>query len=131
MNNDNKNRGEKTPSAWLVTGGRMFKDRAFISEAGARAIAQERGDGASVEPLHLDDQLPPAPVAEEMEEMECTTCHNDGLNCNVCGYDPDASAQPAVPDVDALAQHIRKVDGNNDMGAGALAESICNWIEEQ
>lgn len=27
-------------------------------------------------------------------------------------------------DVDALAQEIRRVDGNHDMGAGALAEAI-------
>lgn len=31
-------------------------------------------------------------------------------------------------DVDALAQHIRRVDGNNSMGTGALAESICEWL---
>lgn len=31
-------------------------------------------------------------------------------------------------DVDALAQFIRKVDGNNRMGAGALAEKISEWL---
>jgi hypothetical protein len=36
--------------------------------------------------------------------------------------------QPAVPDVDALAQEIRRVDGNNTMGAGALAEHIVEWL---
>jgi hypothetical protein len=31
--------------------------------------------------------------------------------------------------VDALAQHIRQIDGNNSMGAGALAESIAEWAD--
>lgn len=37
--------------------------------------------------------------------------------------------QAACPDVDDLAQHIRRVDGQNAMGAGALAESICEWLQ--
>lgn len=84
---------EPNPSAWLVTGGCIFKDRAFISEEGAEKSASDRNDGASVEPLYL-------------------------------------CSQPAVPAVEALAQFIRKVDGNNDMGAGSPAEHICNWIVE-
>lgn len=32
-------------------------------------------------------------------------------------------------DPDQLAQHIRKVDGNNHLGAGLLAEKICEWFE--
>jgi hypothetical protein len=39
-----------------------------------------------------------------------------------------SAPQPAVPDVDALAQEIRRVDGNNTMGAGALAEHIVEWL---
>ncbi|HDS1721455.1 hypothetical protein NPS53_08100 [Pseudomonas putida] len=31
-------------------------------------------------------------------------------------------------DPDALAQFIRQIDGNNSMGAGALAEKICEWL---
>lgn len=31
-------------------------------------------------------------------------------------------------DPDALAQFIRKIDGNNSLGAGALAERICEWL---
>jgi hypothetical protein len=42
------------------------------------------------------------------------------------------SAQPAVsglvPDVDDLSNFIRGIDGSNKMGAGALAERICDWI---
>lgn len=33
-------------------------------------------------------------------------------------------------DPDKLAQYIRQVDGNNQMGAGALAERICEWLQD-
>ena len=36
-------------------------------------------------------------------------------------------AQPA-PDVDALAQLIREIDGKHQLGAGALAERIVEWL---
>lgn len=32
-------------------------------------------------------------------------------------------------DVDDLAQEIRRVDGNNSLGAGALAEALMPFIE--
>lgn len=35
---------------------------------------------------------------------------------------------PSAVDVDLLAQFIRKIDGNNSMGAGALAEKIIDWL---
>jgi hypothetical protein len=31
--------------------------------------------------------------------------------------------------VDELAQEIRRVDGNHDLGAGALAEALMPWIQ--
>jgi hypothetical protein len=39
----------------------------------------------------------------------------------------EANPQPVV-DADALAQEIRRVDGSNGMGAGALAEHIVRWL---
>lgn len=33
-----------------------------------------------------------------------------------------------VPDVDALAQFIREIDGKHRLGAGALAERIVEWL---
>ena len=36
--------------------------------------------------------------------------------------------QVAEPDADKLAQFIRQIDGDNRMGAGALAEHICEWL---
>jgi hypothetical protein len=47
--------------------------------------------------------------------------------------DRDTSAKPspnttAIPSIDDLAQIIRQVDGENKLGAGALAEAICAQI---
>lgn len=39
----------------------------------------------------------------------------------------EAQQRAGVPDVDALAAFIRKVDGSHRMGAGVLAERICDW----
>jgi hypothetical protein len=39
-----------------------------------------------------------------------------------------ARPAPVVPDVDDLANFIRHTDGNHKMGAGALAERICDWL---
>ncbi len=41
----------------------------------------------------------------------------------------DACPMRLLPDVDQLAQHIRFVDGRHEMGAGLLAESICEWLK--
>ena len=35
---------------------------------------------------------------------------------------------PSVPDVDALAQFIREIDGAHRLGAGVLAERIVEWL---
>jgi hypothetical protein len=32
-------------------------------------------------------------------------------------------------EIDALAQFIRKVDGDNRMGSGTLAEHIAEWLD--
>lgn len=44
-----------------------------------------------------------------------------------------ASTFPTVPlpDVEALAQEIRRVDGNHDLGAGALAEALQPFLQAQ
>jgi hypothetical protein len=41
---------------------------------------------------------------------------------------PSQPVAPRVPDVDALAQIIREVDGDHSLGAGALAEAIIEKI---
>lgn len=52
-----------------------------------------------------------------------------------CTARDGAPAQPAegaayaeLPDVDALAQEIRRVDGANKLGAGALAEALMPFL---
>ena len=45
------------------------------------------------------------------------------------GYVPaEAQPAPSVPDVDALAQFIREIDGAHQLGAGVLAERIVEWL---
>ena len=46
----------------------------------------------------------------------------------VDGYVP-AQPAPSMPDVDALAQFIREVDGSHQLGAGVLAERIAEWLK--
>lgn len=41
---------------------------------------------------------------------------------------PGAQNVPSAPDVDALAQFIREIDGKHQLGAGALAERIVEWL---
>jgi hypothetical protein len=41
---------------------------------------------------------------------------------------PGAQPAPSAPDVDALAQFIRKVDGAHQLGAAMLAERIADWL---
>jgi len=36
-----------------------------------------------------------------------------------------------VDQINALAQEIRRVDGDHSLGAGALAEAVASWIETQ
>lgn len=36
-----------------------------------------------------------------------------------------------LPTVDELAQAIRTVDGRHDLGAGVLAERLCDWLQER
>jgi hypothetical protein len=47
------------------------------------------------------------------------------------GYDEEIAARlhrPKCWDIDAMAQEIRRVNGDNQMGAGALAEHLCTWL---
>ena len=41
---------------------------------------------------------------------------------------PPAQEARVPLNVDALAQEIRRVDGNHSLGAGALAEALLPWI---
>jgi hypothetical protein len=43
--------------------------------------------------------------------------------------EPAGPAKPALT-VDGLAQEIRRIDGNNSLGAGALAEALMPFLEK-
>ena len=71
------------------------------------------------------------------EEARLVSYHPDGDTCtlNINGVemhydrvDRDTQPAPSVPDVDALAQFIREIDGAHRFGAGALAERIVEWL---
>lgn len=75
----------------------------------------------------------PAPVADHTQCEECKGWgyhenHHEGggTECGECGGSGNATVA-VMPDVDELAQIIRKVDGSHTLGAGSLAEAI---IEE-
>lgn len=44
---------EAEPAAWLVHGGKTFRDKPFMDKAQAERSVAERNDGAMVSPLHL------------------------------------------------------------------------------
>lgn len=75
-----------------------------------------------------------APVADHPQCEECKGWgyhenHHEGggTECGECGGSGNATVAVFMPDVDELAQIIRKVDGSHNLGAGSLAEAI---IEE-
>ena len=75
-------------------------------------------------------------TAPEADHPQCEECkgwgyhenHHEGggTECGECGGSGNATVA-VMPDVDELAQIIRKVDGSHALGAGSLAEAI---IEE-
>ena len=70
----------------------------------------------------------PAPVAQPVGGMaeHCLWARNGNAPCTM----PSTDAQPVstAPDVDALAQEIRRVDGQHKLGAGALAEALMPFL---
>lgn len=54
------------------------------------------------------------------------------FHAEIIGASPDPAVfADAGIDVDALSNFIRKVDGNNRLGAGALAERIAGYLERK
>lgn len=65
----------------------------------------------------------------QQDEPEGSVC----ARCGALAFDPLVKQQdePVTVSVDALAQHIRVVDGNHSLGAGALAEKIVEFLIER
>lgn len=82
------------------------------------------------------------PVSERQpdeEQGEVLALMEDGSCGRNAGADAlDAAAATAshaggqmIIDVDALAQEIRRIDGNHSLGAAALAEALMPFLQEQ
>lgn len=79
----------------------------------------------------------PEPAADHTQCEECKGWgyhenHHEGggTECGECGGSGNATVAVAVvkPDVDELAQIIRKVDGSHTLGTGSLAEAILDDV---
>ena len=77
----------------------------------------------------------PAPVADNTQCEECkgwgyheNHYEGGGTECGECGGAGNTSVAVFMPDVDELAQIIRKVAGSHNLGAGSLAEAILEEV---
>ncbi len=77
----------------------------------------------------------PEPAADHTQCEECKGWgyhenHHEGggTECGECGGSGNASVAVFMPDVDELAQIIRKVNGSHTLGAGSLAEAILEEV---
>jgi hypothetical protein len=106
---------------------------AFVESQFKRIVAER--DALAAELKALREQEPVVFI----EESELEGITGDVFIAYVCGIQKEFWRKPlyALPvptremtdAVDDLAQHIRQIDGNNSMGAGALAESIAEWAD--
>lgn len=90
---------------------------------------------ARINDTKIAAQHQPAPVADHTQREECKGWgyhenHHEGggTECGECGGSGNASVAVFMPDVDELAQIIRKVDGSHNLGAGSLAEAILEEV---
>lgn len=69
------------------------------------------------------------PQCEECKGWGYHENHHEGggTECGECGGSGNATVA-VMPDVDELAQIIRKVDGSHTLGAGSLAEAILEEV---
>ena len=77
----------------------------------------------------------PAPVADHTQCEECkgwgyheNYYEGGGTECGECGGSGKAPVAVFMPDVDELAQIIRKFNGSHTLGAGSLAEAILEEV---
>ena len=92
----------------------------------------------SIQKLHYENLGGMLIRREGLLNWRCPLCKAEGQSpevmraCPECGSKEatlsGAQPAPSVPDVDALAQFIREIDGKHQLGAGALAERIVEWL---
>ena len=122
------------PVAWVECSPAWLKAGGDCATAPRICVGME---GIShLHPAHSNAEQP-ATVADHPQCEECKGWgyhenHHEGggTECGECGGSVNATVAVAVvnPDVDELAQIIRKVDGSHTLGAGSLAEAILEEV---
>ena len=125
---------EREPVAWAVeiSGCLKFFEQKKSAE-NARRRYEKVMDAERMEPFPLfaehPEQAADHPQCEECKGWGYHENHHEGggTECGVCGGSGNAT-MAVVPDVDELAQIIRKVAGSHNLGAGSLAEAILEEV---
>ena len=104
------------PSAKLWPAGTQYRIIAALHAALAQQ-AEPKGGG----------RLPP-PLQAEPVAWRCACGANLYIDADGAPRSKAEPVEPVAVSVDALAQHIRFVDGNNNLGAGILAEKIVEFL---
>ena len=127
-------RSQGDPVAYTTAGMlEIAKRLPLTGRIGAKSTKDERWNI----PLFLCPTEQPEPVADHTQCEECKGWgyhenHHEGggTECGECGGSGNATVAVAVvmPDVDELAQIIRKVDSSHTLGAGSLAEAILEEV---
>ena len=86
-----------------------------------------RGFIPSMKAYAATPQRPAEPVQEPVA-WRCACGANLYIDADGAPRSKAEPVEPVAVSVDALAQHIRFVDGNNNLGAGILAEKIVEFL---
>ena len=108
-----------------------LREQIRIAIGGALA-AQEGSDGAAGAVMEVLAKQPTAAwcATDETGTVVEALGMNQSRRFDTALYlAPGAQPAPSMPDVDALAQFIREVDGSHQLGAGVLAERIAEWLK--
>lgn len=103
------------PKAFVVTGGKMYQDRAFMDKSTAERSKADRHDGAVVEPLYSQEYV--SVLLARITELESTEIKPEGMRlmskaigahgyivgCLVQGR-PDLALEESRKWVDAFSQ---------------------------
>lgn len=88
-----------------------------------RRHGNEQGHEAAIYEITLDLRQELEDAQGEIRALRATEA---GLRDRLAAVEADRDQR--VPDVDALSNFIREIDGAHRFGAGALAERICEWL---
>lgn len=115
-----------SPIAWMTA----VKDRIRWLSRSLERVAAGR-DALAAELKALREQKPVARIDDD-ENFQGPCRHAMAfvpMHRGTPLYARPVPGREMTDAVDDLAQHIRQIDGNHSMGAGALAESIAEWAD--